>query len=55
MRLQATRGWVSLRLDEVWAYRELLWFLALRDIKVRYKQTALGAALGGPAAAAHGA
>jgi lipopolysaccharide transport system permease protein len=43
VRLQATRGWVSLRLDEVWRYRELLWFLALRDIKVRYKQTALGA------------
>jgi lipopolysaccharide transport system permease protein len=41
--LRPTRGWVSLRLDEVWRYRELLWFLALRDIKVRYKQTALGA------------
>jgi lipopolysaccharide transport system permease protein len=43
VRLQRTRGWVSLRLDEVWRYRELLWFLALRDIKVRYKQTMLGA------------
>ncbi len=43
MTLRPTRGWVSLRLDEVWRYRELLWFLALRDIKVRYKQTALGA------------
>ena len=43
VRLQPTRGWVSLRLDEVWRYRELLWFLALRDIKVRYKQTVLGA------------
>jgi len=33
-----------LRLGEVWQYRELLYFLAWRDIKVRYKQTALGAA-----------
>src|SRR4051812_33462799 len=29
---------------ELWTYRELLWFLAWRDIKVRYKQTAIGAA-----------
>lgn len=42
-RLVPTRGWVSLRLGDVWEYRELLWFLALRDLKVRYKQTALGA------------
>ena len=34
----------SLRLDELWAYRELFYFLIWRDIKVRYKQTALGAA-----------
>ena len=34
----------SLRLGELWAYRELLYFLMWRDIKVRYKQTALGAA-----------
>lgn len=38
------RGWVSLRLDELWAARELLAFLVWRDVKVRYKQTALGAA-----------
>jgi lipopolysaccharide transport system permease protein len=44
IRVQPTRGWVSLRLGEVWAYRELLYFLALRDVKVRYKQTAIGAA-----------
>jgi len=44
VRLEPTRGWVRLRLDEVWAYRELLYFLALRDVKVRYKQTAIGAA-----------
>lgn len=36
-------GWVPLRLDRVWRFRELLYFLAWRDIKVRYKQTALGA------------
>jgi lipopolysaccharide transport system permease protein len=39
-----TRGWVSLRLGELWEYRELLYFLTWRDIKVRYKQTVLGVA-----------
>ena len=39
-----SRGWVALRLRELWAYRELLLFLVWRDIKVRYKQTMLGAA-----------
>ncbi len=39
-----SRGWVSLRLPELWEYRELLYFLIWRDIKVRYKQTLLGAA-----------
>jgi len=34
---------VSLELDEVWAYRQLLFFLTWRDLKVRYKQTVLGA------------
>ena len=43
MRIEASRGWASLKLGEVWAYRELLLFLTWRDIKVRYKQTALGA------------
>jgi lipopolysaccharide transport system permease protein len=38
------RGGTGLRLNELWAYRELLYFLVWRDIKVRYKQTALGAA-----------
>ncbi len=37
-------GWVPLDFRELWAYRELLYFLVWRDIKVRYKQTALGAA-----------
>src|SRR6059058_309518 len=42
--LQPSKGFVRLNLREVWAYRELLYFLAWRDVKVRYKQTALGAA-----------
>ena len=37
------KGWIRLGLADVWAYRELLYFLTWRDIKVRYKQTALGA------------
>jgi lipopolysaccharide transport system permease protein len=41
--IQPTRGWVSLNLGELWRYRELLFFLVWRDVKVRYKQTALGA------------
>jgi lipopolysaccharide transport system permease protein len=36
-------GWIPLRIAELWAFRELLVFLVWRDIKVRYKQTALGA------------
>lgn len=43
-RLQASEGWSSLRLDELWETRELLYFLVWRDIAVRYKQTVLGAA-----------
>jgi len=39
-----SRGWISLNLRELWKYRELLYFLTWRDIKVRYKQTVLGAA-----------
>ena len=42
--IRPSRGWVSLDLKELWHYRELLVFLAWRDIKVRYTQTALGAA-----------
>ncbi len=41
--IEPSKGWVSLRLKELWEYRELLYFLIWRDIKVRYKQTALGA------------
>jgi lipopolysaccharide transport system permease protein len=42
--IEPTRGWVSLKLGELWDYRELLYFLTWRDIKVRYKQTLFGAA-----------
>jgi lipopolysaccharide transport system permease protein len=42
--IQPSRGWVSLKLHELWEYRELLYFLIWRDVKVRYKQTVLGAA-----------
>ena len=44
MRIRPSRGWVALRLDELWAYRELFGFLTWRDIKLRYKQTVLGVA-----------
>src|SRR5512139_3891622 len=40
--IRPTRGLASLQLRAVWHYRELLFFLAWRDVKVRYKQTALG-------------
>ncbi len=42
--IRPSTGWVALNLAELWAYRELLFFLVWRDVKVRYKQTALGAA-----------
>jgi lipopolysaccharide transport system permease protein len=42
--IKPSKGLVSLRLNEVWEYRELLFFLTWRDIKIKYKQTALGAA-----------
>lgn len=42
IRLEPKNGWVAIDLKELWRYRELLWILALRDIRVRYKQTALG-------------
>src|SRR5205807_9644886 len=44
IRIEPKRGWVSVDLKDLWEYRELLFFLAWRDVKVRYKQTALGAA-----------
>jgi lipopolysaccharide transport system permease protein len=44
MHIEAAAGWTSLGLRELWEYRELLCFLTWRDVKVRYKQTALGVA-----------
>jgi len=44
IRITPSQGWVSLQLRDLWEYRELLYFLTWRDIKVRYKQTILGAA-----------
>jgi lipopolysaccharide transport system permease protein len=42
--VKPSKGWISLNLHELWEYRELLYFLTWRNIKVRYKQTVLGAA-----------
>ena len=42
--VKPSRGWISLNLGELGEYRELIYFLTWRDIKVRYKQTVLGAA-----------
>jgi len=42
--IQPGKSWSALNLREVWAYRELLYFLTWRDVKVRYKQTLLGVA-----------
>jgi len=40
--IEPQKGWRTLDLKELWAYRELLWVLTMRDVKVRYKQTVLG-------------
>lgn len=42
--IKPSKGWVSINFKELWAYRELLFFFTWRDIKIRYKQTVLGAA-----------
>jgi lipopolysaccharide transport system permease protein len=44
IRLEPSKGWVALKLHELWEYRELFYFLIWRDIKVRYTQTVLGIA-----------
>ena len=44
VRRQARSGWVAINFAELWQYRDLLFFYAIRDVKVRYKQTLLGAA-----------
>jgi lipopolysaccharide transport system permease protein len=42
IRIEPPRGWFNLRIKELWEYRGLLYFLVWRDVKVRYKQTAIG-------------
>jgi lipopolysaccharide transport system permease protein len=42
--IRPSRGWRFLKFHELWTYRELLYFLIWRDVKVRYKQTVIGAA-----------
>jgi lipopolysaccharide transport system permease protein len=44
VRIEAHRGWLALDLGELWPYRDLVYFFVWRDIKVRYKQTVIGAA-----------
>jgi lipopolysaccharide transport system permease protein len=44
IHITPSHGWVPIRLAELWQYRELLYFLSWRDVKTRYKQTALGVA-----------
>src|SRR5215813_6106485 len=42
--IRPSKKWVALNLRDLWAYRELLYFLTWRDVKVKYKQTVLGVA-----------
>jgi homopolymeric O-antigen transport system permease protein len=42
LRIEPPRAWLQLRMRELWTYRELLYFFVWRDLKVRYKQTAIG-------------
>jgi lipopolysaccharide transport system permease protein len=44
VRIEPPHGWLELRLQELWDYRELLYFFVWRDVKIRYKQTAIGIA-----------
>ena len=44
LRIRPTKGWAALNLHELWSYSDLLWILVERNIKVIYKQTALGVA-----------
>ncbi len=41
--IEPSRGWIPIDLKDLWQYRDLLYILTMRDIRVRYKQTALGA------------
>jgi len=42
-RIQPTKGWAGINVGEIWRYRDLLWVLVQRDLKLLYEQTALGA------------
>jgi lipopolysaccharide transport system permease protein len=42
IRIEPSRAWLSINLQELWVYRELVYFLVWRDVKVRYKQTVIG-------------
>jgi lipopolysaccharide transport system permease protein len=44
LRIEASKGWVPLKVRELWDYRELIYFLIWGNVKIRYKQTVLGAA-----------
>lgn len=44
LRIEASKGWVPLKVGELWEYRELIFFLIWGNVKIRYKQTVLGAA-----------
>lgn len=44
LRIEPSKGWAPLKIRELWAYRELIYFLAWSNVKIRYKQTVLGAA-----------
>ena len=44
LRIEASKGWVPLKVSELWEYRELIYFLIWGNVKIRYKQTVLGAA-----------
>ena len=41
-KIKPPDAWLRLDLKDVWTYRELLYFLTWRDVKIRYKQTAIG-------------
>src|SRR5512135_1226624 len=43
LRIQPTKGWTSLRLFDIWEHRELVGIFVWRDLKVRYRQTVIGA------------
>ncbi len=44
VRIEPSTGWAPLKIEDLWTYRELLYFFVWRDIKLRYKQTELGIA-----------